>query len=82
MKTKKIMVRTRRDIENLVDLAGHVQGSIEIETKDNAKYDASSILGLFSVKPGSTMSVKYPESADDFEDFLTTLELTAMTSGY
>ena len=77
MKTKNIVVNSRKDIEALVDVAGRVKGNIAIETENNAKFDASSILGLFSVKPGSSMAVTYPETADDFDDFLTTLELNA-----
>lgn len=82
MKTKQIAVNTTQDIQALVDSASHVNGSIKIETENNAKFDASSILGLFSVAPGSTMAVTYPESAEEFDDFLATLELTVASRGY
>ena len=83
MITKNIKVNTTEDIKNLVDVAGRVNGDIAIENKeDNAKYDASSILGLFSVKPGSAMSVQYPDDAEEFDDFIRTLELDVAGRGY
>lgn len=82
MKTKTIKVNTAEDISKLVDLAGHVEGDISITTDNNAKYDASSILGLFSVPIGSSMAVEYPADADAFDEFLNTLALNCAGNGY
>lgn len=82
MKTKRIMVNTKEEIQSLVDKAGRVKGPVEIAAGENGNYDASSILGLFSVPLGSMMAVSYPDSADDFDDFLATLEFTVATQGY
>ena len=83
MKTKNIVVKNADDIQKLVDEAGRVNGDIFIETEEgNAKYDASSLLGLFSVKHGSKMAISYHDTADDVDDFVRTLELMAQASGF
>lgn len=84
MKKKTIVLNNQAEMEKFVSLAEKINGNININAGDGVKLDASSLLGIFSVKHGSAMDVEYPETADDFEDYITTLEVKAapLTFGY
>ena len=49
-----------------------------MSNKSGCRVSGKSILGVFDVAVDSAMSIEYPDSNDDFDEFLTRLEIKAL----
>lgn len=79
MKKRKIKLEKIVDAKCLVDKATKVNGDVWLSNDSGCRVSGKSILGVFDVALDSAMSVEYPESAEDFDEFLQKLELKSAT---
>lgn len=77
---KEIKLEKIADAKELVDIASKIDGDVWLSDKNGSRVSGKSILGVFDVALNSPMSVEYPDSNDDFDEFLTRLEIKA--AGY
>ena len=75
---KEIKLEKIKDAITLVNLASKIDGDVWLSNKSGYRVSGKSILGVFDVAVDSAMSVEYPESNDDFDEFLTRLEIKAL----
>ena len=75
---KEIKLEKIADAKELVDIASKIDGDVWLSNKSGCRVSGKSILGVFDVAADSAMSVEYPESNDDFDEFLTRLEIKAL----
>ncbi len=79
MKKMKIKLDKISDAKSLVDNATKVNGDVWLSNESGYRVSGKSILGVFDVAQDSAMCVEYPESAEDFDEFLQKLELKSAT---
>lgn len=75
---KEIKLEKIKDAITLVNLASKIDGDVWLSNKSGCRVSGKSILGVFDVAVGRAMSVEYPEPNDDFDEFLTRLEIKAL----
>ena len=75
---KEIKLEKIKDAITLVNLASKIDGDVWLSNKSGCRVSGKSILGVFDVAIDSPMSVEYPDSNDDFDEFLTRLEIKAL----
>ena len=75
---KEIKLEKIKDAITLVNLASKIDGDVWLSNKSGCRVSGKSILGVFDVAVDSAMSVEYPDSNDDFDKFLTKLEIKAL----
>ena len=69
MKELSIKVRGIHDICRLTAAARLVDGDVTIK-RGNHVIDAKSVMGVFSIDMSDGVTIQYPDSATDFENFL------------
>ena len=75
---KEIKLEKIKDAITLVNLASKIDGDVWLSNKSGCRVSGKSILGVFDVAVDSAMSIEYPDSNDDFDKFLTRLEIKAL----
>ena len=75
--TKEIKLEKIADAMELVNRASKIDG-VWLSNKSGCKVSGKSILGVFDVAIDSDMSVEYPDANEDFDEFLTKLEIKAL----
>lgn len=75
---KEIKLEKIKDAMTFVNLASKVDGDVWLSNSSGCRVSGKSILGVFDVAIDSPMSVEYPDSNDDFDEFLTRLEIKAL----
>ena len=75
---KEIKLEKIKDAITLVNLASKIDGDVWLSNKSGCRVSGKSILGVFDVAVDSAMNVEYPDSNDDFDEFLTRLEIKAL----
>lgn len=75
---KEIKLEKIKDAMELVNLASKIDGDVWLSNKNGSRVSGKSILGVFDVAIDSPMSVEYPDANEDFDEFLTKLEIKAM----
>ena len=68
---KKVYIKMSNvtDITTFAMLAGQVDGDIDV-TKGKYCADGASLMGLFGIDMSTGVTVEYPETATEFENFL------------
>lgn len=69
IKNMTISIKNLTDIYNFVAEASKVEQDVIIK-RGKFVIDAKSILGIFSIDMSQEVVVSYPESATDFENFI------------
>lgn len=75
---KEIKLEKIKDAKEFVDRASKVNGDVWLSNPTGCRVNGKSILGVFDVAIDSPMSVEYPDANEDFDEFLTRLEIKAM----
>ena len=75
---KEIKLEKIKDAITLVNLASKIDGDVWLSNKSGCRVSGKSILGVFDVAVDSAMSIEYPDSNDDFDEFLARLEIKAL----
>ena len=75
---KEIKLEKIKDAITLVNLASKIDGAVWLSNKSGCRVSDKSIFGVFEVAVDSAMSIEYPDSNDDFDEFLTRLEIKAL----
>lgn len=75
---KEIKLEKIKDAITLVNLASKIDGDVWLSNKSGCRVSGKSILGVFDVAVDNAMSIEYPDSNDDFDEFLTRLEIKAL----
>ena len=68
-KIRKVKLEYIADVYKFVELAGKVNGRVEITTGCYC-VDGASLLGIFSIDPSREFAVEYPADANDFDTFV------------
>ena len=69
MKKMYVVINTINKVTEFVQKASQVDGDI-ICTKGQYTVDGKSIMGVFSINISEGIMVEYPETATDFEEYL------------
>ena len=69
MKKMYVAINTINKATEFVQKASQVDGDV-ICTKGQYTIDGKSIMGVFSIDISKGITVKYPETATDFEEYL------------
>ena len=69
MKKMYVSINTINKVTEFVQKASQVDGDI-ICTKGQYTVDGKSIMGVFSIDISESIMVEYPETATDFEEYL------------
>ena len=75
---KTIKLEKIADAITLVNMASKISGGVWLSDDKGSRVSGKSLLGVFDVAVNSTMCVDYPDSNDDFDAFLTGLEIKAV----
>ena len=75
---KEIKLEKIKDAITLVNLASKIDGDVWLSNKSGCRVSGKSILGVFDVAADSAMNIEYPDSNDDFDEFLTRLEIKSL----
>ena len=70
MKNMLISIKGLNDVYKFIQTAQTVDGDVTI-TRGRYSVDAKSILGVFSLDLSQDVTIEYPESATEFETFIT-----------
>lgn len=79
MKERTVKLKSVEDAMKFAEMAEKVEGGVTLSDDSSMQIDGKSILGLFSLAAGGVMAIKYPETAEDFDDYLNDLEFKAQT---
>ena len=74
IKNMTISIKNLTDIYNFVAEASKVEQDVIIK-RGKFIIDAKSILGIFSIDMSQEVVVSYPESATDFENFISQFKI-------
>lgn len=74
IKNMTISIKNLTDIYNFVAEASKVEQDVIIK-RGKFVIDAKSILGIFSIDMSQEVVVSYPESATDFENFISQFKI-------
>lgn len=77
MKTKFIKINGITDVTTLVQKASVVDGDIVLR-KGKFAVDGKSLIGCFSLDLSTGVVAEYPETAIDFENFISLFEVKAI----
>ena len=69
MKKMYVVINTINKVTEFVQKASQVDGDV-ICTKGRYTIDGKSIMGIFSIDISEGIMVEYPETATDFEEYL------------
>ena len=72
---KYIKINTMTDIKAYLAQAQKVKGDITIK-KGKYVIDGKSIMGIFTLDTSTGFTVEYPDTATDFDKFITSFECT------
>lgn len=75
---KEIKLEMVADAMELANRASKIEGDVWISSSKGSRVNGKSILGIFDVASDGPMSIEYPDANDDFDEFLTKLEITAV----
>jgi len=69
MREMIVSIKGLNDIYNFITKAQKVDGDIVVR-RGRYVIDAKSILGIFSLDMSQNITITYPETASDFEEFI------------
>ena len=69
MKTMNVKITTIQDTENFAEQAKKVNGDVTLR-RGRFVADAKSFLGIIAINVTAGAVVEYPETAADFEDYI------------
>lgn len=65
---KNISIKSLNDVYNFINKAQSVDGDVTIK-RGRYCVDAKSVLGVFSVDMSQEVTITYPDTATDFDEF-------------
>ena len=68
-KTMVIKINAINDIATFTKCAEQVDGDVVVQ-KGRWSVDGRSLMGMFSVDPSTGITVEYPETATEFENYI------------
>lgn len=75
MKTMIISIKGLNDVYEFIKMAQEVDGDVTI-SRGKYSVDAKSVLGVFSVDMSQDVTIEYPSTAIEFENFIAQFEVS------